>query len=104
MASYPRKLQPLSVPAKASEIISMDFVEELPPSANANCILVVVDMFTKFGHFIPLAHPYIAHSVATTFFNIVYRLHGLPASIISDRTLYSLAHFGKRARTSVFRF
>jgi hypothetical protein len=84
-ASYPRKLQPLTVPAEAWEIISMDFVEGLPPSANANCILVVVDKFTKFGHFIPLAHPYTTHSTATTFFSTMYILHGLSASIISDR-------------------
>jgi hypothetical protein len=63
----------------------MDFVEGLPPSANANCILVVVDKFNKFRHFIPLAHPYTAHLVATTFFNSMYRLHGLLASIISKR-------------------
>jgi E3 ubiquitin-protein ligase DOA10 len=71
----------------------MDFVEGLPPSVSANCILVVVDKFIKFGHFIPLAYPYTTHSVATTFFNTVYRLHGLPASIVSDRDLVFTSSF-----------
>jgi hypothetical protein len=59
MSSYPRKLKPLSVPTKAWEVVTMDFIEWLPKSAGANCILV--DKFTHFGHFIALAHPYTAH-------------------------------------------
>jgi hypothetical protein len=44
-----------------------------------------VDTFSKYGHFLPLKHPFTAASVAKTFHNQVYRLHGLPLSIISDR-------------------
>jgi hypothetical protein len=84
-ACYPGKLQPLPIPNEAWEIISMDFIEGLPRSLNANCILVVVDKFTRYGHFIPLSHPYTANSVAALFMNSVYKLHGLPTSIISDR-------------------
>jgi hypothetical protein len=63
----------------------MDFIEGLPCSGSAECILVVVDKFTRYAHFIPLSHPYTAQSVAATFMSVVYKLHGLPASIISDR-------------------
>jgi hypothetical protein len=83
-ASYPGKLQPLPVPSEAWEIISLDFIEGLPHSANASCILVVVDKFTKFAHLLPLHHPYTDSSVASVFMDVVYKLHGLPASIISD--------------------
>jgi hypothetical protein len=57
-------------------MISLDFVEGLPKSGNFNCILVVIDKFTKYGHFIPLAHPYTAGH--RKFVDTVYRLHGMP--------------------------
>jgi transposase InsO family protein len=63
----------------------MDFVEGLPRSGRYNCILVVVDKFSRFAHFIPLSHPFSASTVATAFFDNVYKLHGSPEKIISDR-------------------
>jgi hypothetical protein len=63
----------------------MDFVEGLPQSGQANCILVVVDFFTKYRHFIALHHPFTAPVVAKLFMNQVYRLHGMPSAIVSDR-------------------
>jgi hypothetical protein len=42
----------------------MDFIEGLPRSTNANNILVVVDKFSHYAHFIPLSHPYTAFKVA----------------------------------------
>lgn len=80
---YPGLLEPLPIPEFTWEIISLDFIEGLPMSANANSILVVVDKYTMFAHFIPLRHPFTAASVARLFFDHVYRLHGLPKSIFS---------------------
>jgi len=84
-ARLPGLLQPLPVPSSAWQIVSLDFVEGLPRSKHGNCILVVIDSFTKYGHFLPLSHPFTAARVAQLFLNQVYKLHGLPEVIISDR-------------------
>lgn len=84
-SKYPGLLSPLPVPRASWEVISMDFVEGLPSSGAANAIMVVVDKYSKFAHFIPLRHPFNAAQVAKLFMDHVYKLHGLPLSIISDR-------------------
>lgn len=61
---YPGLLQPLPIPAGARQTISIDFVEGLPMFGEMSFVLVVVDMFPKFGHFIPLKHPFTAAGVA----------------------------------------
>jgi transposase InsO family protein len=81
----PRLLQPLPVPVRAWTTVSLDFVEGLPKSEGYDVILVVIDKFTKYAYFLALAHPFTALQVAKLYFNQVYRLHGLPQAIISDR-------------------
>jgi hypothetical protein len=71
----------------------LDFTEGLPSSGSFNTILVVVDKFSKFSHFIPLKHPFTAAAVARVFMDQVYRLHGMPKSIISDRDCIFTSNF-----------
>jgi hypothetical protein len=46
---------------------------------------VVVDVFTKYAHFIPLSHPFSVVTIARSFFQHVYKLHGLLVAIVSER-------------------
>lgn len=84
-AKYPGLLQPLPVPRSCWEVIIMDFVEGLPQSSAFNAIMVVVDKYSKFAHFVALKHPFTASLIARILFDNVYKLHGLPLSIISNR-------------------
>jgi hypothetical protein len=78
-------LQPITVPDGAWKTISMDFIEGPPNSCHSNCILVIVYTFSKYGHFIPMTHPFTALSMAQQFMDQVFKLHRLPQAIISDR-------------------
>jgi hypothetical protein len=82
---YPGLLEPLSMPKGAWQVVTMDFITGLPKSSGYDCIMVVVDKFSRYAHFVPLAHPFTAFSVAMAYMKDIYRLHSLPEAIVSDR-------------------
>jgi len=63
----------------------MDFITDLPKSEGYDAILVVVDCLTKMSHFIPCNKDMNARQFAKTFIKEIFRLHGLPKDIITDR-------------------
>lgn len=86
-------LQPLPTPEHPWVDISMDFITGLPNSKGKTTIWVVVDRLTKFAHFIALSGTYTAVSLASIFMKEIYRLHGLPKTIVSDRDPIFVSHF-----------
>jgi len=79
------KLMPNSIPEKPWIYISADFITKLPLAQGYDTILVVVDWLTKMVYFIPTTEKMIAEGLAKLFRDNVWKLCGLPESIISDR-------------------
>jgi len=73
------------IPEKPWTHISADFITKLPLAQGYDSILVVVDRLTKIVHFIPTTEKTSAERLARLFRDNVWKLHGLPKSIISDR-------------------
>jgi hypothetical protein len=91
-AQYQGKLQPLSIAQEAWHTVLLDFIEGLPGSGLASYILVIVDKFTRYAHFIALSHPYTTSSVAMVFMNEVYRLHDMQWLLFQTVIRFSPVH------------
>jgi hypothetical protein len=87
-------LQPNPVPTTPWSHITMDFIVDLPrtPSGH-NAIITFVDRLTKMVHFYPCTTNITALQTAQAFLQSVYRLHGLPSVIFSDRDPKFLSNF-----------
>ena len=76
---------PNSIPEKAWTHISVDFITKLPLAQGYDSILVVVDRFTKMVHFISTTEKTSTEGLVRLFRDNVWKLHGLPDSIVLDR-------------------
>lgn len=92
-------LQPLPVPQKVWEDISMDFITGLPSFQNNTVIFVVVDRLSKAAHFGMLPTSFTAAKVADLFSQMFCKLHGMPQSIVSDRDPIFCSHFWRELFT-----
>jgi len=79
-------LHPLELPYAPWQSIAMDFITDLPLSDGCDQLWVVVDRFTKMAHFIPLQQTAkTASDLVKIFAREVWRFHGSPSDIVSDR-------------------
>jgi len=79
------KLMPNAIPEKPWSHISADFITKLLLAQGYDAILVVCDRFSKMAHFIATTEKTTAEGLTRLFRDQVWKLHGLPESIISDR-------------------
>jgi hypothetical protein len=74
----------------------MDFITGLPKSAKQNvAIMVVVDKLSKSAHFVPVKSTCKAIDIVNIFMKDIFRLHGMPKDIISDRETKFTSSFWK---------
>jgi transposase InsO family protein len=78
-------LYPLPVPPRPWHTVGLDYPTHLHESNGFNSVLIVVDHLTRMAHFLPCTESITAEETATFFLQGVYRSHGLPRVLISDR-------------------
>ena len=83
-------LKPLDIPERRCESVSMDLITDLPVSSKGNdSIFVVVDGLSKMVHIEAIQKSISAQGLAAVYADRIFRYHGVPQSIVSDRD----AHF-----------
>jgi hypothetical protein len=71
----------------------MDFITGLPKSGNKSVIMVVVDRLSKYAHLCALQHPFTTSTMAQIFMDQVFKLHGMPHSIVYNHDLTFTSNF-----------
>src|SRR5690606_21572336 len=89
-------LQPLPIPDKKWDTVTMDLITQLPRSRSGHdAIVVFVDKLSKLVHFAATTTTVTAPDLARIFFREVVRHHGVPSSIVSDRDARFTSNFWK---------
>jgi hypothetical protein len=78
------ELKPTEIPAEPWEIISVNFIVELPESSGSNCIMNVVDRHSKLLYSGACNTKITAEGAARLFLDTAWRYEGLPRQVISD--------------------
>jgi len=89
------ELHPLRIPDSRWDTLSVDFVVELLLSSGHDAVMTVVDSVSKRAHFILTHTTVTAEGAARLFLHQVWKLHGLPKYVVSDRRPQFVARFTK---------
>ena len=73
----------------------MDFITGLPTIQDKDCIFAVVGRRKNYSKFFAISAHYTASQAVELFFRDVFRLHGLPKTIVSDRDSRFMGGFWK---------
>src|ERR1700730_9017145 len=76
-------------------VVSNDFIMELPESQRNTAIWVVVDLFSKEAHFVPILGIPTTEETVELYLKHVWKLHGVPERMISDRGTQFTSHLMK---------
>jgi len=79
------KLKLSKVPEKPWIHLMVDFITKLPVVVGKDAILVVCDRLSKMIHFVTTTEETLVEGLVRLFRNNVWKLHGLPESVVSDR-------------------
>jgi hypothetical protein len=92
----PGLLHPLPIPSQRWEQVSLDLIVSLPKTpAGFSAIAVFVDRLSKQAHFAPTTDTVTAPQLAQIYIDIVFKYHGLPRVLISDRDPRFTGNFWK---------
>src|SRR5262245_24395962 len=87
------ELHPLETPGERWDKISVDFITELPDAHGYDAIMNVVDSVGKRAHFLPTHTTITAEGAANLYFREIWKHHGLPRAVVSDRGSQFVAEF-----------
>ncbi|GIL63102.1 hypothetical protein Vafri_17024, partial [Volvox africanus] len=89
-------LEPLPIPGRRWESVSMDLITQLPKTRkNHDAIIVFVDRLSKMVHLAPTTTSCTAEDVAHLFTEHVWKHHGLPKTLVTDRDVRFTSAFAK---------
>ncbi|CAI7888595.1 unnamed protein product [Closterium sp. NIES-53] len=90
-------LQPLPILEQPWQVVSLEFITGLPSTSRRHdAILVVIDKFSKMGHFIPTNVTTTAEAIARLFFDRIITIHGILAALILHRDPKFTSKFRKK--------
>jgi len=79
------ELRPLLIPEERWDVISVDFISELPESGGYDSIMVAINSVGKHSHFVETVTTVTAAGAANLYLRNIWKLHGLPRKVVSNR-------------------